>query len=172
MATKRSGAFAASRPQVVDKKYDDSKNKYVGLAKSAKRKNKINLKAVGEILAERGYDPTHEIINIMETGSLPKEVEVRVWTTLLEYTQAKKKAVEITGKDGGPIRMESVSDADLLKIAMGGPVIDAEDVPYNEVVDERPRNAFGQLITQEIIEQAVQVATEDDAQEGDSAWEK
>lgn len=154
-------------PEAGPKKYDDADNKYVGIAKSAKRKNRINLRAVSEVLAERGYDPTQEIINILETNSLPDEVQVRVWSNLLEYTQPKKKAVEITGKDGGPIRLEAVSDADLLKIAMGKDQV--EDVPFVEV-DDRPRNAFGQLIGpagQIVAEEAIKAAVEDD--DGDDA---
>lgn len=158
--------YATKRPDVVKDPFDDSDNRYVNRAKSAKRKGRINLRAVADVLAERGYDPTHEIINILETRSLPKDVEVRVWSNLLEYTQPKKKAVEITGKDGGPIRLEQVSDAELLKIAMGGKDT-AEDVQYVEVEDTRPRNAFGQLIQKSEVMQAIADDDDGDDSTGD-----
>lgn len=157
-----SRGYATKRPPVAPNPGED-RNKYVNRSKSSKRKTKINLRAVAEVLAARGYDPTEELIDIIETGSLPPEVESRTWLTLLEYTQPKKKAVEITGKDGGPIKLESVSDADLLKIAMGAAAREAQDIEYVEV-DDRPRNAFGQLISQPQVAQAI---AEDDEGEGD-----
>ena len=69
---------------------------------------RINLKAVAEVLAERGLDPTAEIIKILApvddatgertTSQLDPDVQARTWNELLQYTQPKLKSVEIKAK--------------------------------------------------------------------------
>lgn len=90
---------------------------YVDQRHSARKSGRINLKAVADVLSEHGLDPTVALVSIIRSGKLDVDVEARLLTTLLEYTQAKKKSVEITGAAGGPIQMENVSDALLWRIA-------------------------------------------------------
>ncbi len=69
---------------------------------------RINLKAVAEVLAERGLDPTEAIIDILqpvdpETGEdlpcrLDPDVQARILNELLQYTQPKLKSVEVRAK--------------------------------------------------------------------------
>lgn len=95
---------------------------------------KLNLKAVAEILVEEGLDPTRELVRIIKKeGALDPEVRARLLTTLMEYVHPKKKSVEITGAEGGPIVLEHVSDALLLKIATQGEVIDADAEEVTDV---------------------------------------
>ena len=71
---------------------------------------RINLKAVGEVLAERGLDPTQALVDILlptdpETGEpapcrLPADIQARILNELLQYTQPKLKSIEIKGRLG------------------------------------------------------------------------
>jgi hypothetical protein len=75
-------------------------------ARTAKVKGRINLKAVADVLAERGLDPTEQILAILcptdENGNqvqsgLDADVQARIWNELLQYTQPKLKSVEVKG---------------------------------------------------------------------------
>jgi hypothetical protein len=65
---------------------------------------RINLKAVAEVLSERGLDPTEEIIEIIdgvdEHGRhlIDADTRLRILNELLQYTQPKLKSVEIKAK--------------------------------------------------------------------------
>ncbi len=69
---------------------------------------RINLKAVAEVLADRGLDPTEAIVDILrpidpETGEpvaskLDPEVQARILNELLQYTQPKLKSSEVKAK--------------------------------------------------------------------------
>lgn len=107
---------------------------YLAENKSARRPARINLKAVAEVLAEHGLDPTVEIIKILKSGTLDPDVQVRVLGTLQEYVHAKRKSIEVTGADGGPIQMEHLTDATLAKIAMQA--VDVIDVEATDVEDD------------------------------------
>ncbi|HET8872038.1 MAG TPA: hypothetical protein VFM48_16465 [Aquabacterium sp.] len=106
-------------------------NKHLAQNRSSKRPTRINLKAVAEVLAARGYDPTEEILNQLESGELEADVATKTWLTLLEYTQAKKKAVEITATHN--VRAEQISDAELMRIALRGAASDAVDADVIDV---------------------------------------
>lgn len=79
----------------------------------------MNLKAVAEVLRDRGFDPTVELVKILEGNTLDADVRARMLTTLMEYVHPKKKSVELTGAEGGPIQIENVSDQALVKIVLG-----------------------------------------------------
>lgn len=66
----------------------------------------INLRKVAEVLSEEGLDPTVEIVRILRSGELDPDVAARVQLELLQYCQPKLKAIEVTGKDGGPLQGE------------------------------------------------------------------
>lgn len=93
----------------------------------SKSRGRLNLRAVAEVLAEHGLDPTVELVKIIESDKLDPEVRAKLLTTLLEYVHPKKKSVEITGGEGGPIQVENVSDRVLLQIAMGAVVLEEGD---------------------------------------------
>lgn len=80
-------------------------------------RGRINLKAVAEVLQERGLDPTSEIVDVLEAKRIVKvfdkalgmEVEVeepvldpdtraRINLELLQYVQPKLKSIEVKAK--------------------------------------------------------------------------
>lgn len=69
-----------------------------------RRGARINLKAVGEVLAARGLDPTEELIDILDAVDdkgrpvLDADVRARILNELLQYTQPKLKSVEVRAK--------------------------------------------------------------------------
>lgn len=74
--------------------------------RTSRQPARINLKAVADVLAERGLDPTEQILGILcptdEEGrplpsSLDPDVQARIWNELLQYTQPKLKSVEVKG---------------------------------------------------------------------------
>jgi len=81
--------------------------RHLPLNRSARTVGRINLKAVAEVLASRGLDPTEAIIDILqpvdENGNpvpsrLDADVQARILNELLQYTQPKLKSVEIRAK--------------------------------------------------------------------------
>lgn len=94
------GAAVASRENRV-------KAPLLPASRSSRTPGRINLKAVAEVLAARGLDPTEEIINILrpvdENGNptacmLDHDVQARVLNELLQYTQPKLKSIEVRAK--------------------------------------------------------------------------
>lgn len=93
--------------------------------KSARKPTRINLKAVAEVLAERGIDPTEAILDVLspvdpDTGEalpskLDPEVKVRVLNELLQYTQPKLKSIEVKSKSA--IATFDVNDEQARRIA-------------------------------------------------------
>lgn len=65
----------------------------------------MNLKAVAQALIDEGYDPAVELVRIVQSGELPAEVQARFLNELITYYQPKVKAIEISGKGGGPIEL-------------------------------------------------------------------
>lgn len=126
----QSGSLTGSLARIAKENSAPPEHLYLPENKSGatKRNSKINLKAVAEVLADKGLDPTVALVEIIQSGKLDPEVQVRVLSTLLEYVHSKKKSVEITGADGGAIQVEHVSDDVLLKIAM-------QALPQADVVD-------------------------------------
>lgn len=91
-------------------------------------KRRIQLGKVAEVLEMYGLDPTVEIIRTLKDpkSNLSAELRLRTYTQLMEYVHAKKKSVELTGKDGGPIRLETATKEELLRIATQEDVVDVE----------------------------------------------
>lgn len=100
---------------------------------TAKRSGRLNLKAVSEVLLEHGYDPTEELIKLLVTPvgedglpikdqhgkplapALAPAERAKLWNELLQYTQGKKKAVDI--KVTGAVTAFSVTADQATRIA-------------------------------------------------------
>lgn len=111
----------------------------LGGARKSKKPMRINLRAVAEVLADEGMDPAYEMVRIMkeqiplrdrngmmvldENGEpvmvdrIEPEVKLRMLNEMLQYTQPKLKAIEVTGANGGPITVASLSSEQAEKIA-------------------------------------------------------
>lgn len=126
----QSGVLCGTMHRIFKENAPPTEHLFLPENRSAATKNntKINLKAVAEVLAEKGLDPVSALVDIVKSGKLDLEVQVRVLSTLTEYVHSKKKSVEITGADGGAIQVENVSDDVLLKIAM-------QALPQADVID-------------------------------------
>lgn len=93
--------------------------------RSSKRPGRINLQAVSEVLAARGYDPTEEILKLLtpvvdEEGKelrpeLDPDTRARMWNELLQYTQPKLKSVDVKVK--GSVTVFDVTGETARKIA-------------------------------------------------------
>jgi hypothetical protein len=106
----RRGAGEGVLGRVLDEKKDDGsgKNRHIDPKRASRTPGRINLKAVAEVLAERGMDPTVEMLKLLvpgedETGKplpavLDADVRARIWNELLQYTQPKLKSVEVRAK--------------------------------------------------------------------------
>lgn len=104
----------------------------------AKRDGRLNLRAVAEVLADAGLDPTTELVKIIKSNKLDLDVQAKLLTTLMEYVHPKKKSVEITGHEGGPVQIEHVPDNVLVQIAMQG--LAAEVIEEDEPHELLPEN--------------------------------
>ena len=71
--------------------------------------------AVAAALKKLGVDPFAELVKLAQKTD-DDAVAARIWLDLAQYVAPKLKALEITGKNGGPIQMElslSVDNASL-----------------------------------------------------------
>lgn len=105
----------------------------IGPDRSAKAPGRINLRAVAEVLASKGLDPTEEILKLMEPPTHPDgspvmgqdgkpmrpaldaDVRARLWNELLQYTQPKLRSVDVKVK--GAVGTFDVNDEQARKIA-------------------------------------------------------
>lgn len=86
--------------------------------KSSKRATRINLRHVIEVLEEEGLDPTAELVRLVQQPDLlDPDVRARFLNELMQYYQPKVKALEITGKNGGPIELTAVTPEQARRIA-------------------------------------------------------
>lgn len=75
----------------------------------------FNLKGVADVLIDAGLNPAEEILRVMP--ELDPDVKARMMATLLEYIQPKLRAIEMTGKNGGPIELSMTADERAARIA-------------------------------------------------------
>ena len=61
--------------------------------------------AVAAALKKLGIDPFAELVTLARRTD-DDAVAARIWLELAQYVAPKLKALEITGKSGGPIQME------------------------------------------------------------------
>ena len=62
--------------------------------------------AVAEVLGELGLDPIKQMGQIAMDERVEVSIRVQVLKELCQYIAPKRKAVEITGEDGGPLELE------------------------------------------------------------------
>ena len=62
--------------------------------------------AVAEVLGELGLDPIKQMAQIAMDERVEVSIRVQVLKELCQYIAPKRKAVEITGEDGGPLELE------------------------------------------------------------------
>lgn len=101
-----SGALKGSFGGIHENNTDNGSghNKHIDENRSSKRPGRINLRAVAEVLSERGLDPTDEIVTILEARDdkgrymLDADTRARIQLELLQYVQPKLKSIEIKGK--------------------------------------------------------------------------
>ena len=96
--------------------------RYGGRKRSGRVKPLDDAKVVAEKL---GYNCFEQVIEVIQTGVLetqgshPRTVEVkervRLLCEVLPYLQAKPQAIEITGKDGGPIATANLNITELMR---------------------------------------------------------
>ena len=142
-STRRVSELAGDAPQLASSA-DFTEHGYVTPPtlkgnRAAKKPGRINLRAVAEVLAEDGLDPAAEMVRILKAqvplrdrqgmivmdsegkaimqDVVDSDVKLRMLNELLQYTQPKLKAVEVTGKNGGPIAVANLSTEQAEKIA-------------------------------------------------------
>lgn len=71
--------------------------------------------AVSQQLKKLGVDPVARLIGVAQDANCPLSVQAKIWCELLQYAQPKLKAVEITGKDGGPVQLDLFNWQSLVK---------------------------------------------------------
>src|SRR5215213_7226803 len=67
--------------------------------------------AVDEVLGELGLDPIKQMGQIAMDERVEVGVRVQVLKELCQYVAPKRKALEVTGEDGGPIQGELTLNA-------------------------------------------------------------
>lgn len=123
MTHRRQKTVVASMGGIADAATDKVK-RHIDPRRSAKQPGRINLRAVSEVLAARGLDPTEEIVKLLlpREGAdgkpvidLDPDVRARMWNELLQYTQPKLKSVEVKAK--GSLAVFDVTDDQARKMA-------------------------------------------------------
>jgi hypothetical protein len=67
--------------------------------------------AVADTLAELGCNPIKGMAKIAMDESQPMQLRATMYRELAQYIAPKRKAVEVTGEDGSPIKGELTIDA-------------------------------------------------------------
>ncbi len=62
--------------------------------------------AVAEVLSDLGLDPIKQMGQIAMDEGVAVSIRVQVLKELCQYIAPKRKAVEVTGEDGGPLVLE------------------------------------------------------------------
>ena len=62
--------------------------------------------AVADTLAELGCNPIKGMAKIAMDESQPMQLRATMYRELAQYVAPKRKAVEMTGEDGGPVKTE------------------------------------------------------------------
>jgi len=85
---------------------------------TSRNRTRLNLRSVVEALEDEGLDPAVELVRIArDPDALDPETRARFLNELIQYYQPKVKAVEISGRNGGPIAVAAVSPEQAAAIA-------------------------------------------------------
>lgn len=83
-----------------------------GRAKTGGRKKGDKYNAIRKDLADKlrdlNFDPVIEMVKIFKSRDCPVDIQAKICVDLLQYLHPKRKAVEHTGADGGPIDIVTV----------------------------------------------------------------
>lgn len=60
--------------------------------------------AVAQQLKRMGVDAVKEAVDLAKDPDCPPAVSAKIWCELIQYVQPKLRAIEVTGKDGGPVQ--------------------------------------------------------------------
>lgn len=93
-----------------------------GRKKGTPNKNSLNLQEKLDAFEDgKGFDPVYEALKLYTLIYADNPlVAVKIPLTLMEYIYPKRKAIEHSGSEGGPIeiarRLENIPDQELLKL--------------------------------------------------------
>lgn len=76
---------------------------------------KFNLERLTDLCQKYGIDPAEVAfkgLDPIKTPDLKDRDRIDIATRLMEYMYAKRKAVEVTGEDGGPLTVQILRYAD------------------------------------------------------------
>lgn len=73
-----------------------------GLGKPGQR---FNLERLSELCDKYGIDPAEVAVRGLQAGDLSDKERMDIALKLMEYTYAKRKSVEVTGEEGGPVEL-------------------------------------------------------------------
>ena len=64
--------------------------------------------AAAEVLEDLKCDPIEALVRIAQAKTTPLEIQVACYKELGQYRYAKRRALEVTGHEGEPVRIEVV----------------------------------------------------------------
>lgn len=85
-------------------------------SKRYKKGQTFNVERFAEICNEHQLDPAEAAVTLLQRPDveLKDKEKLEAYIKLMEYLYSKRKAIEHTGKDGGPLKVEiAASDANL-----------------------------------------------------------
>lgn len=72
--------------------------------------------SVASLLADKNIDPIEEIMKLMLSGELRPNEQLRAWLELLQYCDAKRKAIEVDLPESDKTTDELLDGVDRAKI--------------------------------------------------------
>ena len=66
---------------------------------------------IARLLAKLKVNAVEEAVKVAMDAECPFQTRARIWCELIQYTQPKLKAVEISNKDGKPFQLSFDLDA-------------------------------------------------------------
>jgi hypothetical protein len=100
-------------------KFQKGQPRPVNAGRKKGAKNRTKLRQISEILAENGFDPIQEVIDILNEDDPTKElrpsVRAEICMNLAAYCYAKPKEIEGDTDDGDDL-IDELSDEQLLRL--------------------------------------------------------
>lgn len=66
---------------------------------------RFNIERLSDLCDRYGIDPAEVAVRGLQTGDLSDKERMDIALKLMEYTYAKRKSVEVSGEDGGPVEL-------------------------------------------------------------------